>query len=109
MGLPEDVIVDEDVDVFNPAEVLHAFASKVHPERGQFVYHGMNTSLCPYGSLEERLWRLAPVSLYDATWPVDWQPEIAVPPKSSFKTIYPKEVQEKVLSKWTKYSLKEYT
>ncbi len=101
------IVVDEDVDVFNTNEVLHAFVSKVHPVRGTFVYHGMQTSLTPYGSLEERLQRSAPCALYDATWPMDWAPEIAVPPKSSFKTIFPQEVQEKVLSKWTKYGFRE--
>ncbi len=101
------MVVDEDVDVFNPLEVLHVFGSRVHPVRSQFVYYSMQTALCPYGSLEERLWRSSPVGLYDATWPVDWAPEIAVPPKSSFNSIYPKEVQEKILSKWTKYGFKE--
>ncbi len=101
------LVVDEDVDVFNPNEVLHAFCTRVHPVRSQFVYYSMNTALCPYGSLEERKNFSAPIALYDGTWPTDWQPEIAVPPKSSFKTIFPKEVQEKVLSQWTEYGFKE--
>jgi 4-hydroxy-3-polyprenylbenzoate decarboxylase len=99
------LIVNEDVDVFDPVKVLHALVTRVHPENGVHVYHQTGNPLAPYGSLEERLSLTAPQILYDGTWPVDW-PKLNVPPLSSFKTIYPEETQNKVLKRWKEYGLK---
>ena len=33
------IIVDEDVDVFNMGEVLHAFATRCHPGKGIYLEH----------------------------------------------------------------------
>jgi 4-hydroxy-3-polyprenylbenzoate decarboxylase len=101
------IVVDEDVDVFNMAEVLHAFATKCHPGRGIAYewYEGRSNSLTPFYSPAERD-RLKGVSVvFDSTWPPEWPAEI-IPIKASFKTIYSKEVQEKVIKNWGKYGLK---
>lgn len=101
------IVVDEDVDVFNMGEVLHAFATKCHPGHGiQYEwYEGRSNSLTPFYSPEERK-RLKGVSVvFDSTWPPEW-PQDIVPVKASFKTIYPKELQEKVIGNWEKYGLK---
>ena len=98
--------VDEDVDVFNMAEVLHAFATKCHPGRGIAYerYEGRANSLTPFYSPEERS-RLKGVSVvFDSTWPPEWPGEI-IPIKASFKTIYSSEIQEKVVKNWQKYGL----
>ena len=99
------LIVNEDVDVFDPIKVLHALVTRVHPENGVFVYHHPGNPLATYGSLEERLNFTAPQILFDGTWPVEW-PEVDIPPLSSFKTIYPQEIQDKVLKRWQEYGLK---
>ncbi|MFC1979799.1 UbiD family decarboxylase [Chloroflexota bacterium] len=100
------IVCNEDVDVFNISEVVTAFVEKVHPEKGVTVYHHQGNPLAPFADLTERLEQTGPQMLIDATWPLNWPPEIAVPPCASFTGIYPKELQEKVLSKWTKYGLK---
>lgn len=100
------IVVDEDVDVYNLAEVLHAFATKCHPGRGIAYewYEGRSNSLTPFYSPEERK-KLKGVSVvFDSTWPPEWAQEI-VPIKASFKTIYPPEIQERVLRNWEKYGL----
>jgi len=100
------IVVDEDVDVFNMAEVLHAFATKCHPGRGIAYehYEGRANSLTPFYSPEERK-RLKGVSVvFDSTWPPDWPMDI-VPIKASFKTIYSSKIQEKVVKNWEKYGL----
>lgn len=100
------IVVDEDVDVFNMAEVLHAFATRCHPGRGIGYewYEGRANSLTPFYSPEERK-RLKGVSVvFDSTWPPEWPGEI-VPVKASFKTIYSQEIQEKVIKNWKKYGL----
>ncbi|MEE8472850.1 MAG: UbiD family decarboxylase [Dehalococcoidia bacterium] len=101
------MVVDEDVDVFNMGEVIHAFASKCHPGRG-FIIHqledGKANMLTPGYDREERRRMRGAAAFIDSTWPVEW-PEVEIPIKSSFKTIYPKELQEKVLRDWKKYGL----
>ncbi len=101
------IVVDEDVDVFNMSEVLHAFATKCHPGRGILYewYEGRGNALTPFYSLEERK-RLKGVSVvFDSTWPPEW-PEEIIPLKASFKTIYSPETQKKVIKNWEKYGLK---
>jgi 4-hydroxy-3-polyprenylbenzoate decarboxylase len=101
------IVVDEDVDVFNMGEVLHAFATKCHPGRGIDYewYEGRSNSLTPFYSPKERS-RLKGVSVvFDCTWPPEWPSEI-VPLKASFKTIYSPEIQQKVIQNWDKYGIK---
>jgi phenylphosphate carboxylase alpha subunit len=101
------IVVDEDVDVFNMAEVLHAFATKCHPGRGIAYewYEGRANSLTPFYSPAERK-KLKGVSVvFDSTWPPEWPRDI-VPIKASFRTIYSQEVQERVIKNWEKYGLK---
>ena len=99
------LICDEDVDVFNLAEVVHAWTTKCHPERGIWIEHQMSSPVCPYAASDERRKMIAPTVMFDCTWPADW-PREHVPPKASFLQIYPKWIQEKVLNKWTEYGLK---
>jgi 4-hydroxy-3-polyprenylbenzoate decarboxylase len=102
------LVVNDDIDVYNMNEVIHAFATKCHPVRGHhIVANSAGHPLMPYQNLEERLWAKGSCVLYDCTWPVDWPVEIAVPPRSSFNAIYPKEIQDKVLENWKNYGFKE--
>ncbi|MEI9475987.1 MAG: UbiD family decarboxylase [Deltaproteobacteria bacterium] len=100
------IVVDADVDVFNMAEVLHAFATRCHPGRGILYehYEGRSNSLTPFYSPEERR-KLKGVSVaFDSTWPPEWKKEI-VPIKASSKTIYGKELQAKVSKNWESYGI----
>jgi len=99
------VVVNDDVDIYDPAEVLWAISTRVHPRKGVHISDEICGPLTPYASLEERLKRNAPHILFDGTWPLDWHPTIAVPPVSSFRGIYPNEIQEKVLNRWEEYGL----
>ena len=102
------MVMNDDIDPENLPEVVHAFASKCHPVRGTHVDDGAaGYPLIPFQNLEERLWSKGCNVLYDCTWPVDWPPEIAVPPRSAFKSIYPARVQEKVKSNWKNYGFKD--
>jgi len=44
--------------------------------------------------------------LFDCTFPLNW-PKSDVPIKVAFSTVYPKEIQEKVLANWKKYGFKD--
>jgi len=101
------IVLDEDVDVFDGGQVLHAFATKCHPGRGIVVdhYEGRANSLTPCYSPKERASLKGASVAFDSTWPPEWPPEI-IPIKASFKTIYSKKTQEKVIQNWKSYGFK---
>ncbi len=101
------IIVDDDVDPTNMREVLHAWSTKCHPIRGTTVIpQAVMTPAYPYLSPEEVKYNQGVNVYYDCTFPRRWPKEhIAV--RSSFKDIYPEEIQEKVLARWTTYGFKE--
>lgn len=101
---PYVIVVDDDVDVFDLPMVMHALSTKCHPWRGiNKVEHSVGYLLTPFLTRHERMNRFGAKASFDCTWPTDWDPSIAVPPKASFKGIYPRDVQEHVLKKWEKY------
>lgn len=98
------MIMDDDIDIFNLSEVIHAFSTKCNPRNGM-----KTTDLAPFAPLTPYLIkedRKAPRgyrALFDCTWPRDWSREIDVPPRVSFKEVYPDKIREKVLKNWKKY------
>lgn len=101
------VVVDSDVDVFNISEVMHAFATKCHPLHGvRPSDYDQGVPLWPFLSPYERRWFKGAKLLLDCTWPRDWSKETEVPPRVSFKEMYPKALQEKVLQEWESYGFK---
>ncbi|HLA26807.1 MAG TPA: UbiD family decarboxylase [Syntrophales bacterium] len=99
------IVVDEDVDVFNLNEVLHALATKCHPIRGIKAYEEHILHLVPALSAEERAKGKGAVALFDCTWPTEWPLEER-PPRISFST-YPDDLVAKITKKWTKYGFKK--
>lgn len=101
---PYVIVVDDDVDVFDLPLVMHALTTKCHPWRGiHKVEHSVGYLLTPFLTRQERINRFGAKACFDCTWPTDWDPSIAVPPKASFNSIYPREIQEYVLQNWVDY------
>jgi len=99
-------VVPPNVDIFDAEKMFHAIGYRCHPVRGISKHermHGM--VLDPFLSQHERIFGLGAGVVVDCTWPNDWELK---PIESSFETIYPKEIQDKVLNKWKKdYGYKE--
>ncbi|HLB12075.1 MAG TPA: UbiD family decarboxylase [Dehalococcoidia bacterium] len=102
------VVVDEEVDATNLNEVLHCLFTRCHPDRGVFqvprapIYPNISTFTDP----EDRVTGRGAYCLFDATWPKHWKPE-DTPVKASFDVSWPRDVREKVLSRWKKYGYRE--
>lgn len=98
------IVVDDDVDIYNLGEVIHALSVKCHPFRGISASEepGKGAPMTPCYSKEERAKLYAAVALLDATWPKEWAEE-DIPAKSSFKSVYPQELQDKVINSWKEY------
>lgn len=104
-GRPDKfIVVDEDVNIFNLAEVFHAVATKCNPIRGiKIIDREIASFLTPYLSPEERDSGSGSTALFDCTWPAKWSITDDVPPRVSFKDDYPEEVKTEVMKKWQKY------
>jgi 4-hydroxy-3-polyprenylbenzoate decarboxylase len=101
------IVVDDETDIYNKDEVIHALATKCHPIRGIRKYeHAAGTPLYPFADPEDRKWSRGSQVLFDCTFPLDW-PQADRPIKVSFSNVYPKEIQEKVLENWKTYGFKE--
>ncbi len=95
------IVVDEDVDIFNVAAVLHAFSTKCHPGTGIHVthYEGRANTLTPCYSQKERAARSGATVAFDATWPPEW-PADTVPVRATFDRSFPQSIQQRVLDRW---------
>jgi phenylphosphate carboxylase alpha subunit len=94
-------VVESDVDPFDLGMVLHAFATKCHPAKGVHVVHfdGRANTLTPCYSQEERMRQKGATVAFDCTWPLNWSREWEVPVKATFDSIFPEEIQKKVLER----------
>jgi len=98
------MVVDDQTDIYNWDEVYHAFCTRCHPANGIHIYKNTTgTPLYPFATPHERKYSIGSKVLFDCLWPVDWDPINDVPTVVSFKNVYPKDVQEKVMGNWTAY------
>ncbi|MDP6559947.1 MAG: UbiD family decarboxylase, partial [Candidatus Binatia bacterium] len=96
------LVLNDDVDITDVRSVIWAMSTRVHPVRGVLqIPHAYTSILVPFMAPEEREKADGAYMLLDGTWPTDW-PESAVPQVSSFSTIWPKEIRERVLKRWNK-------
>lgn len=98
------IVCDDDVNIYDMKEVTHAMAAKLNPRTGiEIMDRTPGHPLAPYLSLHDRTFYNGGKVIYDCTWPLDWDKEVEVPVKGSFTTVYPKDIQERVLANWRKY------
>jgi 4-hydroxy-3-polyprenylbenzoate decarboxylase len=98
------MVVDEDVDVTNLPEFLHAALSRTHPLRGvQIMELAPGHPLIPFSDLHDKMHSRGATLTFDGTTPVDSDPDRDVQERISFRDTYPAELQEKVLAEWGRY------
>jgi len=101
------MVVDEDVDVTNIPEFLHATLSRTHPLRGvQIMPLAPGHALIPFSDLHDKMHSRGASLTFDATTPVDSDPDKDVPERICFRESYPAALQEKVLADWGRYGAK---
>ena len=101
---------DPNPDVFNMDEVMHALGTRLHPIEGISASSDrVGWSLVPYLSAQERTTEKLSTLVCDCTWPAKWTKADDIPVRTSFKTSYPKALQEDVIAKWKAYGFPEET
>lgn len=101
--LPKVIVLEDDIDSANLDEVVWAFATRCHPERDTFLFPGEGMlPLVAYLSPEERNLARGTKVIYNGLPPDDLPPE-QIPRRSSFRYLWPPEIQEKVVKNWKHY------
>ncbi|MDP2645693.1 MAG: UbiD family decarboxylase [Desulfobacterales bacterium] len=96
------VLVNKDVDVTNLGQLLWAMVTRAHPVRDIWpVEHLYSSLLIPWYTPDKRKTGDGAHILIDATWPADW-PREWIPKVSSFETMWPADIKERVLKNWEK-------
>lgn len=99
--VPKIAVLDSDIDVFNFEEVARAVFSRTHPNSGYHFYdHKDVTGLVPYLQCGEVNKRMTQKVILDCLFDpkMDKRPIV-----SSFKSLWPAEIQAKVLKRWREY------
>jgi 4-hydroxy-3-polyprenylbenzoate decarboxylase len=101
--IPKILLADEDVDPTNLAEVVWAFATRCHPVKGQSVKPDQRVlPLVAYLTPHERKAARGTKIIYHCLPPDAPSPEQAAR-RSSFRFLWPREIQERVVQNWQRY------
>jgi phenylphosphate carboxylase alpha subunit len=101
-------VVEDDIDIYNWAEVMHTFSTRCHPVTGIRVYaHGLASPVTTFLEPEDRKLGKGAQVLFDCTFPIHWERKTERPSLISFNAAYPEEIKERVLNNWKSYGYKE--
>jgi 4-hydroxy-3-polyprenylbenzoate decarboxylase len=98
------LVVEDDVDIFNLSEVLHAWSTRCHSRRGTLIKDVEKGAqqLTPCYDMDERARSAGAVAAFDVSFPPSWNPS-EIPMKATFQAMYPEEIKKKVLANWKAY------
>jgi UbiD family decarboxylase len=103
MGTPKYIVVNDDIDITDIKEVVWAFATRNHPgSQGELIYNDESTNpLVAYiDNVEKAAMRTTKV-IYNCLDPEHLGG--VLPKRSSFRFVYPNEIQQRVLASWAAY------
>ena len=101
VNAPKVLLVEDDVDITNLDEIVWAFATRSHPERGEFHFpNKLSDQLAIYLSPEEQHSFKAGKVIYNCLL-ADLFPKDKRPVKGSFENGWPSDIQQRVLTRWT--------
>jgi len=103
VNAPKILLVEDDVDITDLSQVVWAFATRSHPERGEYHFaHKLSMQLAVYLSEEESHTFNAGKVIYNCLL-ADLYPDGRRPVKGSFENGWPADIQQRVLENWHAY------
>lgn len=106
VNAPKILVMEDDVDITDLSQVVWAFSTRSHPERGEFHFpHKLSMQLAVYLSPEESHTFMAGKVIYNCLL-ADLYPDGARPIKGSFENGWPVEIQRRVLANWHEYGFR---
>jgi UbiD family decarboxylase len=105
--IPKVILIGDDVDPTNLDELVWAFATRNHPEKGQVLFHDEKMlPLVAFLGREERLAARGTKVIYNCL-PLEDQPAEQAPRRSSFRFLWPHDIQRRVIENWNRYGFSE--
>lgn len=101
-GIPKIILLEDDVDPTNTNEVVWAFATRSHPGREVIFNNEPSNIILIFLDSKEKLSYKSTKSVYNCLSHDDWTPETK-PRRTSFKELWPAEIQQRVLDNWGAY------
>lgn len=99
-------LVEDDIDITGLSQVVWAFATRSHPERGEHDYpHKLRMQLAVYLDEEEQYTFSAGKVIHNCLL-TDLFPTGARPVKGNFENGWPEEIQQRVLANWRECGLR---
>lgn len=103
------IFVDDNVDPYDLHAVFHDMMYKCHPVKGiKKVEEGPGTVITPFLDYHDRHFNIGAAAIFDCTTPVDW-PFPVINVNFNNPLMYPKELQDKIISSWGEYGYKAET
>ena len=105
--IPKVILIGDDIDPTNLDELVWAFATRNHPQHGQFLFP--NEAMLPlvaFLSDDERRAARGTKVIYNCLQPSHPRQD-QMQRRSSFRFLWPKEIQEKVVKNWKRYGFAE--
>jgi UbiD family decarboxylase len=101
--IPKIILIGDDIDPTNLDELVWAFATRNHPATGQMLFPNEKVlPLVAFLSAAERQATRGTKVIYNCLPAEDGPPEQA-PRRSSFRFLWPKEIQDRVVTNWQRY------
>lgn len=106
-GIPKLLVVEDDFDVTDVAQVIWAFASRAHPSRGEVYFpdapqNALSIFLASSEKAAFKTTKVAHNALLADRFPITERPV-----RSDFEHAWPSDLQAQVLSRWADYGYVE--
>jgi UbiD family decarboxylase len=100
--IPKVLVLSDDIDPTNTAELVWAFATRCHPVHGEIAFDKEATSpLVAFLEASEKQTGRTTKVVYNCLPPDEWGDRLPV--RCSFAHNYPRDIQDKVLTNWQAY------
>jgi 4-hydroxy-3-polyprenylbenzoate decarboxylase len=105
--IPKVILLEDDVNATDLDEVVWAFATRCHPERDRYLFPDQAVlPLVAYLGADERRQARTTKAVFSCL-PSEKLPADQAPRRSSFRHLWPREIQEKVVRDWRKYGYED--
>jgi 4-hydroxy-3-polyprenylbenzoate decarboxylase len=100
--IPKILLVNDDIDPTNLKELVWAYATRCHPGVGEILFQKETISpLVAFYRSAEKMSGHGTKAVYVCLPPDEWGDKLPV--RSSFRHIYPADLQKTVIARWNEY------
>ncbi len=106
-GIPKILLVEDDIDVTNIAELTWAFASRSHPSHSEVYFRGEAQNILPVFLDQAEKFSFKATKIIHNALLADRFPAHERPRRSDLQNGWPAETGDRVRKRWAEYGYKE--